>query len=346
MSPKKKIRVGLIFGGESPEHEISVRSASTVFQLLDRKRYAVFPIGITTQGKWRTGQNAGEDLRAVLAKGRMFSPWTELPKTSDVVFPCLHGPLGEDGTIQGLCELLHLPYVGCGVLASALGMDKVVHKRLLRAQGIPVLASYDFEKWYWKKSEGEVFRKVQEEVGYPVFVKPACSGSSLGVSFARSELDLEKAIRKAFQQDEKVMVERAIPGAREFEIAVIGNQEPEASVAGETLSSNPFYDFQAKYEKPSGRRLPAEIPEILAGKMRNWAISAYQALDCKGFARVDFLAKPDLTEVVVGEINTIPGLTSASAFLKLWEAGGKAPKKILETLITLALNLHRSKVRP
>ncbi len=342
----KKIRVGLMFGGESPEHEISIRSAETVVELLNPKRYQIVPLGIARNGKWKMAQKAGQSLTQVLKKGKLFVEWGKLGEKVDLIFPCLHGPFGEDGTIQGLCELLNVPYVGCGVLSSAVGMDKSIQKRLFNQQGLPVLDSYSFEKWSWKLLSDGIVEDIMKRFPFPVFVKPCRLGSSIGISRVDSPKDLEKGLNLAFRHDSKVLIEKAVVSAREFEVSVMGNELPEVSEVGETIPSNEFFDYEAKYKKPSGKRVPAEIPDNVRKQMQVWAGMAYLALDCKGFARVDFLAKPDLSEIYLGEINTIPGLTPTSLFLKLWEASGKKPANVIEQLIQLALDLHKEKVRP
>ncbi len=347
----KKIRVGLFFGGESPEHEISIRSAATVVNLLDLKKYQIFPIGITKQGKWKiskqlylkSNDKAEQQLNQILKSGEAFTEWIKLRQKVDIAFPCLHGTYGEDGTIQGIFEFLHLPYVGCGVLSSSLGMDKSLQKRVFNQQGLSVLDSYTFENWMWNDFPQNIMQEIQKKIPYPIFVKPCRSGSSIGVSKAQTEKDLIKAIQTAFQYDIKIMAEKGLDKAREFEVSVMGNQLPEVSCVAETIPSNSFFDYEAKYLKPSEKKVPAEIPEEISKKIRLMAGMAYFALDCKGFARVDFLASSDLSEIYIGEINTIPGLTQTSLFLKLWEVEGKTPAETLEQLIELGIKLPRLK---
>lgn len=341
----KEIRVGLFFGGESTEHEISIVSAKSVLPLLDPAKFHVVPIGIGRDGKWRLGDSKTKNLEEILQNGKLFSDWAELPKKIDIAFPCLHGLLGEDGTIQGLFELLNLPYIGCGVLASAVGMDKSIQKKLMRFHGLPVSDHLSFEHWMWDANRPKILEDIKKSLVFPVFVKPCRGGSTIGVTCVKSENELPAAIETAFGYDCKVIAETGVPKAREFELGVIGNQLPEVSVVGEILPVNAFYDYEAKYEKPPGTRFPADIPEKISRQIQIWASMAYQALDCKGFARVDFLATQDLSQVFVGELNTIPGLTSVSAFLKLWEAGGRAPGKVIERLISLGFEHHREKIR-
>jgi D-alanine-D-alanine ligase len=345
----KKVRVGLFFGGESPEHEISIRSAATVVNLLDFHKYQIFPIGITKQGKWKiskqtylkSNEHSEMQLNQILKSGVNFTEWVILKQKVDIAFPCLHGTYGEDGTIQGIFEFLHLPYVGCGVLSSSLGMDKSLQKRIFNQQGIPVLESCNFENWMWKEFPKNILEEIQKKLHYPLFVKPCRSGSSIGVSKVKSEKYLTQAIQTAFQYDTKVIVEKGIDKAREFEVSVMGNHLPEVSCVAETIPSNSFFDYEAKYLKPSEKKVPAEIPEEISKKIRLMAGMAYFALDCKGFARVDFLATPDLTELYIGEINTIPGLTQTSLFLKLWGVNGKSPAAVLEHLIELGMEHHQ-----
>lgn len=349
-----KIRVGLLFGGESPEHDVSIRSAATVLTLLDPKRFQIVPIGITRDGKWRVPKTAKTNgaadaqkfLTSIVKTGKPFPDWENLAKKVDVVFPALHGPLGEDGTIQGLCELAHVPCAGCGVLASALGMDKSMQKRVFNHQKLPVLESYTFEKWSWKMLADGILQDIRNRFQYPVFVKPCNQGSSVGVSRADDEASLQNALEHAFKYDVKVIVEKGIDGAREFEVAVMGNEIPEVSIVGESIPSNQFFDYEAKYVKPSAKKIPAEIPQSAAEQMRAWAGMAYLALDCKGYARVDFLAKKDMSAIYIGEINTLPGLTQTSAFLKLWEAQGKKPADVLEKIIALALDRRKQAPHP
>lgn len=341
----KKIRVGLIFGGESPEHDISILSAATVFSLLDPKKYQMLPIGITRNGQWRMSDSKTKTLESVLKKGKPFTDWGALPRKVDVIFPCLHGPFGEDGSVQGLFEMLNVPYVGCGVMASALGMDKSLQKKLFRYYGIPVVDHLGYESWMWKAGRRTILEDIKKRLVFPLYVKPCRGGSSIGVTCVKSESRLPKAIETAFKYDCKIIVETGVPEARQFELGVMGNQLPEVSVVGEIFPVNEFYDYEAKYEKPPGTRFPADIPEKISRQIQLWASMAYQALDCKGFARVDFLATPDLSQVYVGELNTIPGLTSMSAFLKLWEAGGRKPSTVIEKLIQLAFEEHQQKVR-
>jgi len=366
---RKKIRVGVIFGGKSGEHEISLISAQSVMNALDKDKYEIIPIGIDKQGRWLT---SGDPMR-LLSQGesatyeqtqqatgnaqpagqpaaarRELIPGTGkagFPQV-DVVFPVLHGPYGEDGTVQGLLELADIPYVGCGVLSSALGMDKSLTKELLKAKGLPVVPYRMIKRKRWEAEPEAVMDELEAALGYPCFVKPANLGSSVGVSKARSREELAQALEEAARYDRKLLVEWAVPAAREIEVSVLGNDDPIASVPGEIIPSREFYDYAAKYLNGTSKLLiPAPLPPELSERARELALAAYLALDCAGMARVDFLLDGERNELYLSELNTIPGFTAISMYPKLWEASGIPYPELLDRLIELALERYEDKKR-
>ena len=351
--------VGLIYGGRSSEHEVSVTSARNVFAALDPGRYAVTPIWIAPDGRWYTGEAAEAALRdtdamPTASDARMrFAPAEAegtmsaahgadalRPLDLDVAFPMLHGQNGEDGRIQGLLEALGLPYVGAGVLASASGMDKEVTKRLLRDAGLPIVP-FVIARWGAHPDYAEVVGKI----GKTLFVKPANSGSSVGTSKAETEDEYHAALDEAFRFDHKVIVETAITG-REIECAVIGNEEPKTAVLGEIVSTAQFYTYEAKYQNADEARMqvPADLPETVSDRLRGLAVDVYRVLSCEGMARVDFFVTPAY-EVFVNEVNTIPGFTSRSMFPVMWDHSGLPIGDLLDTLIQLALDRHTRDAR-
>ena len=382
----KKLRVGVIFGGRSGEHEVSLRSARAVIEALDHERYEVVPIGITKEGEWLSASAAVEMLEAKGA-GRRLAQGTEtapavanllaslttslqttreqagrggpvtlnadsrlLPThTLDVVFPVLHGTFGEDGTIQGLFEMKGIAYVGCGVLAAACGMDKVAMKALFRDAGLPICNYTWFLRTQWESNRASVLRRVARQIGYPCFVKPANLGSSVGISRATDRRSLEQAVELAARFDRKVIVEEGLD-AREIECAVIGNEEPEASLPGEYLvhdQAAAFLDYTEKYSGTGHVEfvVPAPLSKALMARIQRMATRAFQALDCAGLARVDFFLRRDSNELLVNELNTMPGLTDVSGYPKMWEASGLPFPRVIDRLIELALERHREKAR-
>jgi D-alanine-D-alanine ligase len=344
----RKIRVGVLFGGRSGEHEISLRSAESVLGALDRAKYEVVPIAITKEGKWLSPARAlsmlppAEEIRVTLEESRALPMAAEPADTSrpfDVVFPVLHGTFGEDGTVQGLFDLAGIPYVGAGVLGSAVGMDKDVMKRLLRDAGLPVLE-------YWRLGErdlGAFLAGQAPDLPYPVFVKPANLGSSVGIHKVKSGDALGPAIRDALSYDVKVIVERGVD-AREIELAVLGNDEPVVSVPGEIRPSREFYDYQAKYvDDDSELIIPARLDEAEVAEAQRLAIGTYAALECSGMGRVDLLLEKGTGRFFVNEINTLPGFTSISMYPRLWEASGLPYPELLDRLIELALERHTAR---
>jgi D-alanine-D-alanine ligase len=347
-----KIRVGVIYGGRSGEHEVSIASAASIFKHLDRSRYDAVPIRIEKDGRWALTSKAPTAISAaeVLKQPDTEALQTVEPTTAvsgsgiDVIFPVLHGTYGEDGTIQGLLELANVPYVGCGVLGSAAGMDKAVMKKLFSASGLPVGPYLVALRHEWDRAATAIRQRVVDTLGYPVFVKPANLGSSVGISKAKSDADFNAAMELALQFDRKIVIEAAIPNAREIECAVLGNDDPDASVPGEVIPSREFYDYEAKYIDDNSKTIiPAELNPAETAEIRRLSIEAFRAVDCAGMARVDFLLSRDTGGLFVNEVNTIPGFTTISMYPKMWEASGLPYTELLDRLIQLALERHREK---
>lgn len=357
-----RLRVGVIFGGRSGEHEVSLVSAGAVLQALDPAKYDVVPIGITREGRWISSPDALALLkeRSTLASapGCVLMPEPRHegllilsePESSvgtlDVVVPLVHGTYGEDGTLQGLLELADLAYVGAGVLGSAAGMDKIVQKQLFAQAGLRIA------KYAWRHSSRclaepeKVAREIEATLRYPIFVKPANTGSSVGITKAHTRSELLAGMAEAEGFDRKVIFEQGIAGAREIECGVLGNDTPQASVCGEVIPSNEFYDYDAKYVDGASRsEIPARIPRRLAEQVRRLAIRAYVAIDCAGMARADFFVTRRSGAIYINELNTIPGFTSISMYPKLWGASGVAFPALLDRLIGLALERHAEKRR-
>jgi D-alanine-D-alanine ligase len=356
-----KIRLGILFGGRSGEHEVSLTSATSLLQALDPEKYEVVPIGITREGRWLVGSSADKVLPGVLENGKPVTASIDpagpklIPLDSaavrraageppgpeiDVVFPMLHGTFGEDGTVQGLLELAGIPYVGAGVLASSAGMDKDVMKRLFRDAGLPVVKWVLVLRSSCENDPSGVNALVEREIGYPLFVKPANLGSSVGISKVRSGKELAPALNLACHYDRKIIVETAVD-AREIECSVLGNENPEASLPGEVVPVNEFYDYEAKYlVEGSELIIPAKLTPGQTEQVQTLAIRAFQAIDCAGMARVDFLLDRKSGVVFVNEINTIPGFTPISMYPKLWEASGLPYAKLVDRLVELALERH------
>jgi D-alanine-D-alanine ligase len=364
---KKKLRVGILFGGRSGEHEVSLTSATSVLKALDPDKYEVVLIGITRDGGWRWGAPAGEAdaqaLRDVLDQGKPVTPSVDpshpglvpldSPSSSagsggnvvDVIFPVLHGTFGEDGTVQGVLELAGIPYVGAGVLGSAAGMDKDVMKRLFRDAGLPVVPWVLVLRGEWEREPARVRRQIEREIGYPLFVKPANMGSSVGISRVPQARKLAAALDLAAQYDRKILVEKAVD-AREIECSVLGNDRPEASVPGEVIPINEFYDYEAKYIKEGSELIiPAKLTLRQTKQVQELALGAFRAIDCAGMARVDFLLDRRTGRVFVNEINTIPGFTPISMYPKMWEASGIPYPKLVDRLIELACERQQEKSR-
>ena len=393
----KKLRVGILFGGRSGEHEVSLLSAASVFNAIDKAKFEVVPIGITKEGRWLTAADAerllqgkgvgdsGSQARlragdpeatpgaAVLARGEavIVPPEPQRQSTSltpfqtdaaltrrasdrainvDIIFPVLHGTFGEDGTIQGLLELADIPYVGAGVLGSAAGMDKDVMKSLFLANGLPIVKHVTFLRSGWEDEPKKVQKLVESKLKYPVFVKPANLGSSVGISKAHDRKELGPAIEEAARFDRKIVIEQGVGGnkqkAREIECSVLGNDKPAASVPGEIVPGKEFYDYTAKYvDEGSQLIIPAKLSKAETRKIQQLAISAFKAVDCSGLARVDFLMDPKNRKIYLNEINTMPGFTAISMYPKLWAASGLAYPDLIERLIQLGQERHAEKKR-
>jgi D-alanine-D-alanine ligase len=376
MSHGDKIRVGVLFGGRSGEHEISLRSALTVMSAMDPARYDVVPIGIGRDGRWHLehdalrllGQRAPRlaalegggppvtllphpDSRALVSVPESNSTAVATPSGAampgplDVVFPVLHGTYGEDGTVQGLLELAGIPYVGAGVLGSAVGMDKDTQKRLLRDARLPIVRYFALARAEHDDNPALASR-LARKLGYPVFIKPNALGSSIGVHKVKRPGELANALKDAFQYDRKVLLEASCAG-RELECAVLGNERPEASIPGEVVVAHghEFYSYDSKYVDPDGAdiKIPADLPARVASRVRTLAVAAFKALSLRGMARVDFFASRDLRRILINELNTIPGFTAISMYPKLWEASGLPLPKLIDRLIQLALDDHRER---
>jgi D-alanine-D-alanine ligase len=388
----KKIRVGILFGGRSGEHEVSLLSAASVLNAIDKDKYEVVPIGITKDGRWLTAERAENLLRgkpvhetrhlragdpettpgaAVLAQGESvvvppepvhrqsglvpFQSEAALTRRAsdrainvDVIFPVLHGTFGEDGTIQGLLELADIAYVGAGVLGSAAGMDKDIMKSLFIAAGIPIVKHVTILRGAWEKEPKRVQKAVEGKLKYPVFVKPANLGSSVGISKAHDRKELGPAIEEAAKFDRKIVIEEGVGGkkdkAREIECSVLGNDEPAASVPGEIVPGKEFYDYAAKYlDEGSQLIIPAKLTKSETKTVQKLAVQAFQAVDCSGLARVDFLMDPKTRKIYLNEINTMPGFTAISMYPKLWAASGLAYADLIDRLIRLGIERHEDK---
>jgi D-alanine-D-alanine ligase len=362
----KKLRVGIIFGGRSGEHEVSIASAASVYSAIDNSKYDVVPIGITPDGRWLAGADplrltAGATMdesaqgvtpvamtgdptqRGLVATDPTGSGGAGQPL--DVVIPVLHGTYGEDGTLQGLLEMAGVAYAGCGVLGSALGMDKEKAKMVLQAAGLPVVDWVTVRRYEHDRDAEAVCDRVEARFAYPVFVKPANMGSSVGVGKGHDRAELRGALTTALEYDRKVIVEPGVD-ARELECGVLGNDEPVASVVGEVVPSNEFYDYRAKYVDNASRLyIPAQITEEQSAELRRLAVAAFEALDLSGLARVDFFLDRGSGQLYVNEVNTMPGFTQISMYPKLWEASGIPYPALLDRLIELALERHNDKQR-
>src|SRR5436305_12692930 len=366
---RKKIRIGLIFGVRSGEHEVSLASATSVMANLDKDKYEVVPIGITKEGGWLLGTEPARLMAAeqdVTDEGSTGST-TAVTLTSDprlrrliplqegeelrdngaldVIFPVLHGTYGEDGTLQGMLEMANVPYVGCGVLGAALGMDKEKMKIVFQALGLPGVDYLVYRRNEWERSPASIMDAIEQRLNYPCFVKPVNLGSSVGINKAHERGELEHAINVAAEYDRKIIIERGI-NCRELECAVLGNDEPLASVVGEVVASNEFYDYNAKYiDNKSEMRIPADIPRETTEEVRRQAIKAFLALDLSGLARVDFFLERETGQIYINEVNTLPGFTQISMYPKLWEASGLPYSQLLDQLIELAIDRHADKQR-
>jgi D-alanine-D-alanine ligase len=390
----KKLRVGILFGGRSGEHEVSLLSAASVLNAINKEKYEVVPIGITKEGRWLTAEHAENLLEgkpihnprplragdpevtpgaAVLAQGESVvvppepahrdgglvpfqSDAAQMRRASDrainvdVIFPVLHGTFGEDGTIQGLLELADIAYVGAGVLGSAAGMDKDIMKSLFITAGIPIVNHVTILRSAWERDSKKVHKQIESKLKYPVFVKPANLGSSVGISKAHNRKELGPAIEEAAKFDRKIVIEQGVGGkkkkAREIECSVLGNDDAAASIPGEIVPSTEFYDYKAKYlDEGSQLIIPAKLTKAETKKVQELAVRAFKAVDCSGLARVDFLMDPTTRKIYLNEINTMPGFTSISMYPKLWAASGLAYADLIDRLIQLGLERHEDKKR-
>ncbi len=377
----KRLRIGVLYGGRSGEHEVSLASAAAVFANLDRAKYEPVPIRIERDGRWAladkppTASSAAEVIeQARVESARQIRSGREVHlvarpseetvlsikralETSaepsealvtglhlDAIFPVLHGPYGEDGTIQGLLELANVPYVGAGVAASAIGMDKALMKVVFSAHGLPSCEWRVVLKHEWERRAEDILDKLERALGFPMFVKPANLGSSVGISKAKDRVSLRAAIELAGSFDRKVVVEAAVPDAREIECGVLGNDAPEASLPGEVIPGREFYDYEAKYlDEGSKTVIPADLPAAIAADIRRLSIAAFQAIDCAGLARVDFLLARGTGQIVLNEINTLPGFTTISMYSKMWEASGVGYQTLVDRLLDLAFERHAVK---
>lgn len=348
-----RLRVGVLFGGVSGEHEISLLSARSVIQAMDREKYEIVPIGITKEGEWLTQGDpmnvlvgrAEEDQQAVVDRLQALTRARNLPNPFpqvDVILPMLHGPFGEDGTVQGLLEMASIPYVGSGVLASALGMDKALMKKVFREQGLPVPQFEVIRREEWERGKKEALAR-SGIPGFPLFVKPANGGSSVGISKATRAEDLPGALELAFRHDLKVVLEEAIDG-REIECSVLGNDDPQASLPGEVIYSREFYDYDAKYlDSRTHLEAPAHLEPSLVSRFQALALAAFRAIDSCGMARVDFFLRRGDEAIFINEINTIPGFTPMSMYPRLWEVSGMRFSELVDRLIELGLERHARK---
>ena len=356
----KRIRVGVLFGGRSGEHEVSIASAQSVLRALDPEKYEAIPIGIAKDGRWLVGDGAQKLLPQVLKRGhRVILPpdpsagslmavgesLAGPPARIDVMFPVLHGTFGEDGTVQGLLELAGVPYVGGGVLASAVGMDKDVQKRLFHEARIPVVEFIAVSRAEWQRDPEALKKAVARKFRYPVFVKPATLGSSVGMTKVHRPADLPPAMDEAAQFARKILIERAV-NAREIEVAVLGNEQPETALPGEIIPHREFYDYAAKYlEGGTELRIPAKLDAAQVKQFQDYARRAFLAIECRGMARVDFFLEKRTGKIYLNELNTIPGFTSISMYPKMWEASGVSYSRLIDRLIELALEEQQEKAR-
>ena len=349
-----KIKIGLLYGGKSAEHHVSMQTALAVTKALDYEKFEVYPIYITEDGEWVKGPvlNAPAESVAALAFSKSALPapgfHPEVFKADesplDVIFPLLHGPNGEDGTVQGMLELLNLPYVGNGVLSSAAGMDKVIMKNIFAQAGLAQVDYVSFIRSEWEKAEEEAYTQTEERLGYPCFVKPANLGSSVGISKCTNRAESKAAFKEAFQFDRKIIIEQGVT-AREVEIGILGNDDPQCSVVGEIVAKKDFYDYKAKYEDgDTAMIIPAEMTDSQYEEMKSLAIRAYKALDCAGLVRADFFLTKE-GEFLINEVNTMPGFTPFSMYPLLWKHAGVKYSELIERLVQLGIERHAEKQR-
>ena len=360
----KKIRVGIIFGGRSGEHEVSFCSASSIIKAIDKDKYTVVPIGITKEGRWISPQDSELALRSGKIDGKNtvillndssgkalvhIDNHQRLDKSSaleklDVIFPVLHGPYGEDGTVQGLLELATIPYVGAGVAASAISMDKDLMKIIFQQKNLPILKWLTVKRKEWQKDKEKILSLIQNGFEYPLFVKPTNLGSSVGITKVHKKEELGEAIDLASSYDRKILIEEGLEEVREIECSVLGNDEPRASVVGEVKPAGEFYDYDSKYiDKETQLIIPADLPDGVSKEVQKIALCAFKAVDAAGMARVDFFVSKKENKIYLSEINTIPGFTSTSMYPRLWKASGIPYPELIDRLIQLALERHQDK---
>ena len=346
----RKTKVALLFGGRSAEHEISLLSASAIYKNLDRKKYEIISIYLTKRGDWKIVESPLLSA-GVLNDGPSFPflPWgsnsTSPAVYADIYFPVLHGPYGEDGTIQGFLEIADVPFAGASVMESAIGMDKAMTKIILKANKLPVVEHLVILEREWQKNKEASLSQIKKELLFPLFVKPACLGSSVGISKLKKTEEIEAAVEEAFRYDTKILVERGIEG-RELECSVLGNEDPQASLPGELIPSREFYDYRDKYINGKTRfSIPAKLSPSDTEEIQRLSIDAFKAVGCTGMARVDFLMDGKTEKIFLSEINTIPGFTEISMYPKLWEASGLSFPRLLDKLIQLGLERHKKKKR-
>lgn len=365
----EKVRVGLVYGGRSGEHEVSLQTALAVMKAFNYDKYVIKPFYISKEGQWRSGETllspptgieqlrlAGDDAQSGLDALKPLlnglsgaaadgGGQSNDRKPLDVVFPLLHGTFGEDGTIQGMLEMANIPYVGAGVLASAVGMDKVMMKKVFAQEGLPQCVFRHFNRTQWEKDPAFFIMEIEVSLGYPCFIKPANLGSSVGISKARNREELIDAVGYALRFDRKVIVEEFVD-AREIEVSVLGNDEPRASVCGEIATSSEFYDYKAKYmDGKSMMHIPAGIADEIAESIREMALRAYLAIDGSGLSRVDFFMRKSDSRLFINEVNTMPGFTPYSMYPLMWKESGVSYSELLDTLIELAVTRHAEKQR-
>jgi D-alanine-D-alanine ligase len=360
----KKIRVGLIFGGRSGEHEVSFCSASSIIKAINKDKYTVVPIGITKEGRWISPQDSELALQSGKIEGKntvilLSDPsgnalirtdnTQRLEKSStlervDVIFPILHGPYGEDGTIQGFLELANIPYVGSGVAASAISMDKDFMKTIFQQRGLPILKWITIKRKEWQKDKEKILSLIKNGFEYPLFIKPTNLGSSVGITKVHQEEELEGAIDLASSYDRKILIEEGLEEAREIECGVLGNDEPRTSVVGEVRPAGEFYDYDSKYlDEGTQLIIPADLPDGVSQEVQEIALHAFKAVDAAGMARVDFFVSKKENKIYLSEINNIPGFTYVSMYPRLWEASGIPYSELIDRLIQLALERHQDK---
>ncbi|MBI5352156.1 MAG: D-alanine--D-alanine ligase [Chloroflexi bacterium] len=360
----KRLRIAVLFGGRSGEHDVSLMSARSVLEVLDPEKYEVTQVGITLDGEWLNGENTLESFsngkfdklnRVVLPSEPSHSALYILRNTDhgellekladiDMVFPVLHGPFGEDGTMQGLLELADVAYVGAGVAGSSVGMDKGIFKDVMRANGIPIVESLLVLRSDIEKNINTVIEQAEKLGAYPLFAKPANLGSSVGISKCNSRSDLGEGLMEAARYDRRVIIEAGVANVREIEVSVLGNEDPQTSVCGEVLPSREFYSYESKYvDGTSGLIIPSQLPSKVSDQIREYAVRAYKAIDCAGMARADFFVDNDTNKIYLNELNTLPGFTSISMYPKLWQASGLTYTQLVDRLIELALERKRQR---